>query len=53
MNGDNFQRSVLGHKNSLPHKTSFTQGGRLETTQSSHWTLRWHYYDLDLYLASK
>lgn len=36
MNGDNILRSVVGHKNSLPHKATFTQGGRLEATHSSH-----------------
>jgi hypothetical protein len=36
MNGDNILRSVVGHKNSLPHKATFTQGGRLEATPSRH-----------------
>lgn len=34
MNGDNILRSVVGHKNSLPHKATFTQDGRLEATRS-------------------
>lgn len=34
MNGDNTQKLVLGNKNSLPHKATFTQGKRLETTEA-------------------